>query len=105
MSEPVGELILYRADDGDSVVQLRAVGGTMWLTRGEMADLHGTTPQDIGQVVTRVLADSEATRKSEFLVRRESRREIRRQVDGVTGRTPGARAAVCYLSGNVVCYA
>ncbi|WP_169164560.1 RhuM family protein [Cellulomonas taurus] len=84
MSEPAGELILYRADDGGSVVQLRAVGGTVWLTRGEMADLYGTTPQNVGQIVARVLADGEvgeATRKPEFLVRQEGAREVRRRMD------------------------
>jgi len=84
MSEPAGEVILYRSDDGESLVQLRAVGGTVWLTRGQMADLYGTTPQNIGQIVSRVLADGEAdqsTRNSEFLVRPEGSREVRRRVD------------------------
>jgi hypothetical protein len=84
VSEPAGELILYRADDGGAVLQLRAVGGTVWLTRTEMADLYGTTPQNVGQIVARVLADGEvgeATRKSEFLVRQEGTREVRRRVD------------------------
>ena len=84
MSEPAGELILYRVDDGGTVVQLRAVGGTVWLTRGEIADLYGTTPQNISQIVARVLADGEvtaSTRKAEFLVRQEGAREVRRQVD------------------------
>jgi hypothetical protein len=84
MNEPAGEVILYRSDDGESLVQLRAVGGTVWLTRGQMADLYGTTPQNIGQIVSRVLADGEAdqsTRNSEFLVRPEGSREVRRRVD------------------------
>jgi len=84
VSEPAGELILYRAGDGGSVVQLRAVGGTVWLTRSEMADLYGTTPQNVGQIVARVLADgevSEAARKAESLVRQEGAREVRRRVD------------------------
>jgi hypothetical protein len=33
MTEPGGELILYRSDDGASVVQLRASGGTVWLLK------------------------------------------------------------------------
>ena len=83
MSEPAGEVILYRSDDGGAVVQLRAVDGTVWLTRGQMADLYGTSPQNISQVVARVLADgevAEATRNSEFLVRQEGTREVRREV-------------------------
>ncbi len=84
MSEPTGEVILYRSDDGQSQVQLRVGGGTVWLTRGQLAELYGTTPQNIGQIISRVLADGEvgeATRNSEFLVRQEGGREVRRRVD------------------------
>lgn len=40
-----GEVVLYRADDGGSVVQLRAAGGTVWLTQAQMAELYGTSVQ------------------------------------------------------------
>lgn len=84
MSESTGEVILYRSDDGQALVQLRAVGGTVWLTRGQMAELYGTSPQNVGQIISRVLADgeaTEATRNSEFLVQQEGGREVRRRVD------------------------
>jgi len=84
MSEPAGEVILYRSDDGQSLVQLRAIDGTAWLTRGQLAELYDTSPQNIGQIISRVLADgevSEATRNSEFLVQREGSRDVRRRVD------------------------
>jgi hypothetical protein len=42
-----GEVILYTAKDGSAVIQLRAEGGTVWLTRTEIADLFQTTPQNI----------------------------------------------------------
>lgn len=84
MSESSGEVILYRSEDGESVVQLRAAGGTVWLTREQTAELYGTTRQNISQIVTRVLADGEvdeASRNSEFLVRQEGHRNVRRRVD------------------------
>jgi hypothetical protein len=34
-----GELILYRADDGTAEIQLRAIGGRVWLSLNQMADL------------------------------------------------------------------
>ena len=43
MTDSAGELILYRADDGGSVVQLRATKGTVWLTQAQMAELYGTS--------------------------------------------------------------
>jgi hypothetical protein len=106
MTEPGGELILYRSDDGASVVQLRASGGTVWLTRGEMAELYGTTPQNISQVVSRVLADGEvgeATRNSEFLVRAEA--QDQRFKDPAVPPFSATETSSRYLSGNIFCYA
>lgn len=81
MSEPAGELILYRADDGGAVVQLRAVDGTVWLTQAQMAELYGTSKQNVQQLVARVLADGEvdsSTVNSELTVQAEGARSVRR---------------------------
>ena len=43
-----GEIILYQAEDG-SRVQLRASGGTVWLTQAEIADLYGVSTQSVQQ--------------------------------------------------------
>src|SRR5450830_1474786 len=83
MSEPAGEVILYRSDDGAAVVQLRAVDGTVWLTQAQMADLYGTSKQNIQQTIARVLADGEVgatTVNSELTVHTEGTREVRREV-------------------------
>lgn len=42
-----GELILYRAPDGLSEIQLRAIDGTVWLTQAEIAELFETSKQNI----------------------------------------------------------
>ncbi|WP_208641142.1 virulence RhuM family protein [Micromonospora arborensis] len=83
MTDPAGELILYRADDGGSVVQLRATKGTVWLTQAQMAELYGTSVPNIVQIMRRVLADeevTEATINSELVVRVEGGRQVRREV-------------------------
>jgi len=46
---PTGELILYRSEDGNAQVQLRAAQGTLWLSQAEMAELFQTTSQNITQ--------------------------------------------------------
>jgi len=77
-----GEIILYDAGDGTRI-QLRASDGTVWLTLSEMAELFGTTSQNIGQLVRRVLDDGEvdeATTKRDFVVRSEGPRQVRREV-------------------------
>jgi hypothetical protein len=83
VTEPSGEVILYRSDDGQSVVQLRAVGGTVWLTQAQLAELYATSIPNIVQIIGRVLADGEvgeATTNSELRVQQEGAREVRRTV-------------------------
>jgi hypothetical protein len=82
MTQENGELIVYRRAGG-SVVQLRAEGGTVWLSYRGMADLYQTTSENIIQIVRRVLADGEAdesTTNSELAVRQEGSRQVRREV-------------------------
>lgn len=77
-----GELILYTAEDGSVAVQLRADGGTVWLTQAEMATLFQTTSQNITQHIKAVYAERElqpeATCKEDLQVRQEGGREVRR---------------------------
>ena len=83
MSEPAGEVILYRSDDGQSLVQLRAVGGTVWLTQSHMAELYDTSVPNIVQIIRRVLADGEvdqSTTNSELRVQLEGTRQVQREV-------------------------
>ena len=59
MNSPLGELILYRTDDGRTEVHLRAAEGTVWMTQGEMAELFDTTKQNISLHVRRILEEGE----------------------------------------------
>jgi hypothetical protein len=77
-----GELILYTTDDGHAEVQLRAEGGTVWLTQAEIAALFDTTPQNITQHARAIYAEGEltpeATCKELLQVRGEGRRTVKR---------------------------
>lgn len=77
-----GELILYQTDDGQSAINLRAIGGTVWLTQAEMAELFGATPQNITQHIKSIYTDAElseaATCKNYLQVRSEGGREVKR---------------------------
>lgn len=64
MTDNHGELILYRTDDGRTDVHLRAEGGTVWLTQGEMAELFDTTKQNISLHVRNVFADQELSEEA-----------------------------------------
>lgn len=78
-----GEFIVYMAPDGRTTVQLRAIDGTVWLTQSQMAELYGTSVPNINQLISRVREDgevSEATIKSELIVRFEGGREVTRSI-------------------------
>lgn len=71
-----GEIILYTSETG-ARVQLRASDGTVWLTQTQIADLYGSSLQNVQQTIARVLADgevTEATINSELIVRTKENR-------------------------------
>ena len=53
------DLILYTTDDGESQLVLRELGGQVWLTQLEMAELYQTSKQNISKHVAAVLSDGE----------------------------------------------
>lgn len=84
MSEGVGEgeIVLYTTPDG-AQIQLRASGGTVWLTQAEIGELYGTSVPNVSQTIARILADGEVTERtinSELMVRQEGSRSVRREV-------------------------
>jgi len=83
-SQGAGEFVLYTTDDGLTRVEMRAEGGSLWLSQAEIGTLFQTTPQNITQHVKAIYAegeaDPEATCKSGLQVRQEGGREVRRTV-------------------------
>ena len=77
-----GELILYTAADGSVSIQLRAEGGTVWLTQMEMAAMFQTSKQNISLHIKNVLTEGElsegATVKQSLTVQTEGTRQVRR---------------------------
>lgn len=52
-------LILYTTDDGETQLVLRELGGQVWLTQLEMAELYQTSKQNISKHIKGVLAEGE----------------------------------------------
>jgi len=84
MNSPLGELILYRTDDGRTEVHLRAAEGTVWMTQGEMAELFDTTKQNVSLHIRNILQDNElraeGTVKDYLTVQTEGTRTVNRSV-------------------------
>ncbi|HVA65372.1 MAG TPA: virulence RhuM family protein [Elusimicrobiota bacterium] len=78
------EIIIYQAEDGQSHIQVRLEGGTVWLSQALMAELFQTTPQNVTIHIGEIYKDGElseaATCKEHLQVRQEGGRAVRRQI-------------------------
>lgn len=81
---PRGELLLYQTEDGRTRVECRFEDDTLWLSQALMAELFGTTPQNITAHLKNLYEEGElhpaATSKDYLQVRLEGQRQIRRSV-------------------------
>jgi len=79
------EIILYQTEDGRVRLDVRLQDETVWLTQPLMAELFQTTQQNISQHIRNIFEEgeltSEATHKKILSVRREGKRDVRRELD------------------------
>ncbi|MCB4796690.1 hypothetical protein LGR51_19510 [Pseudomonas sp. NP21570] len=55
----MSELILYSSDDGQTLLHLRAVGESVWLSQLELAELFQTTKQNVSLHAEKIFEDGE----------------------------------------------
>ncbi len=82
--EPTGHFLVYRDADGNARIDVRFDGETVWLTQAQLAELFGTTPQNITQHIAAIYDEGEldqgATCKDYLQVRQEGSRTVRRRL-------------------------
>ena len=80
----MSELILYSSDDGQTRIQLRADGDTVWLNQLEIAELFQTSKQNVSLHAKNIFADNElspeATVKQSLTVQNEGERQVKRKL-------------------------
>ena len=78
----MSEIILF--EQSGQPVQVRLQGDTVWLTQLQMAELFGTTPENVLMHLKNIFAtgelDKEATAKDFLAVRQEGSRQVRRKL-------------------------
>ncbi len=83
-SGPMGEVVLYRTEDGQTRVECRFAEESLWLSQALIAELFQTTPQNITLHLKALYQEGEiekATTCKEYLqVRMEGARQVRRMV-------------------------
>lgn len=60
----LGEVVLYRAEDGKTALDVRLAGETVWLTQAQMVKLFGRDQSVISRHVTNVFKEKELDQKS-----------------------------------------
>lgn len=75
-------LIWYQTEDGQTKLEVRLEGETLWLTQAAMAELFQTTPQNITLHVREIYAEGEliekSTCKENLQVQNEGTRQVKR---------------------------
>ena len=61
---PKGQLLVYRAEDGQLKIDVRLENETVWLTQQHMADLFQTSKQNVGQHLKNIFEERELAEDS-----------------------------------------
>ena len=85
MEEPIkAEIILYQSEGANVPVQVRYMEETLWMPQKEIAELFGTTQQNVSLHLKNIFETGElsekATYKKILLVRNEGNRSVKREV-------------------------
>lgn len=78
------QIIIYQSEDGETRIDVKFSGETMWLSQQQMAELYQTTRTNIVQHIRNIYADGEldeqATCKKFLQVRQEGSRKVTRDI-------------------------
>ena len=77
------QIVIYQSRNGDASLEVRLEGDTVWLTQAQLAELFGTTAQNITMHLRNVFKEGElspsATCKDFLQVRKEGGRTVTRE--------------------------
>ena len=78
------QIIIYQSEDGETRIEVKFTGETVWLSQQQMAELYQTTRPNIVQHIRNIYADGEldeqATCKNFLQVRQEGARQVTREM-------------------------
>ncbi|MEX1213183.1 MAG: virulence RhuM family protein [Balneolaceae bacterium] len=83
-TRPEGEILFYQTDDDDTKVEVRIEEDTVWMTQASIAELYGTTAQNITMHLKNIFDEAEldeaSTCKDFLQVQKEGKREVKRKL-------------------------
>lgn len=82
--EPSGQIVIYKAEDGNTKIDVRFDGSTVWLTQQALAKLFQTTISNINIHIKNILDEGELiadrTIKESLIVQKEGDRKVNRKL-------------------------
>lgn len=85
MKNNKSQILIYKAEDGQTKIEVRFDGDTVWLTQSALAELFQTTKQNISQHIKNIFDEGElkqnATVKYFLTVQSEGLREVSRELE------------------------
>jgi hypothetical protein len=82
---PVGEIVLYRTEDGRTRLECRFADDNLWLSQALMAELFDVTVPTVNEHLKGIYGDGEldpsATTRRFRIVRQEGRRQVAREIE------------------------
>jgi hypothetical protein len=83
-ARPKGEILFYQTEEDDTKVEVRIEKDTVWMTQASLAELYGTTPQNITMHLKNIFEEGEldevSTCKDYLQVQMEGKREVKRKL-------------------------
>ncbi len=64
MKNDLGEVVIYRAKDGKTTLDVQLAGDTVWLTQAQMAKLFENTKQNISLHTRNIFREGELSEKA-----------------------------------------
>lgn len=78
------QIIIYQGENGETHIEVKFTGDTVWLSQQQMAELYQTTRPNIVQHIRNIYEDGElaekATCKNFLQVRKEGTRQVSREI-------------------------
>ena len=81
----LGEVVLYKTEDGKTALDVRLAGETVWLTQAQIASLFGVNIPAVSKHVKNIFSSRELAPKATVskmeIVRTEGKRRVKRDVE------------------------
>ncbi len=79
------QIVIYEGDDGESHIDVRFEGETVWLTQTQLVELFDSSKANISEHIKHIYAEKELTPKATVrkfrTVQKEGDREVSRDIE------------------------